>query len=482
MRILESHRVDFTTFRLEGSARRWWQSYVLGRPTGSPPLTRGQFAQLFLDRYIPPSEREELRYQLEHLEHGQMSVTDYEARFSELSRHALMILPTDAERVQRFVAGLHPGIRSGMAQEVEMGTEYQLVVEIAHRIEGYHQRGREQMQHNKRAQFSGEFRGAPARGRVLYRRVHTVHRLFRLLPVGLQSIRDYHAKTVSLVMPRFPRLEWKGSAVDTSSRVISFMKARHMVEKGCLAYLAYVRDTTVESPTIDSVPVVREFADVFPSDLPDIPPDRDIDFCIDLAPGTQPVSIPPYRMAPKELKEQLEELLAKGFVRPSVSSWGAPVLFVKKKDETMRMDLNLRQRMWLEVLKDYDITIFYHPSKANVVADALSRKTESMGSLAFILAEERPLALDIQSLANRLIKARQFDDLHLAVLKKTVLQGGAKEVSIGEDGVLRLQGHLCVPNVDGLRERILEKAYSSRYSIHPGATKMYFDLRQHYWC
>ncbi|XP_070034831.1 uncharacterized protein [Nicotiana tomentosiformis] len=93
-----------------------------------------------------------------------MSVTDYEARFFELSRHALMILPTDAERVRRFVVGLHSGIRVNMAREVEMGTSYQLVVEIARRIEGYHQRGREQMQQDKRARFSREFRGAPARG------------------------------------------------------------------------------------------------------------------------------------------------------------------------------------------------------------------------------------------------------------------------------------------------------------------------------
>ncbi|XP_070013716.1 uncharacterized protein [Nicotiana sylvestris] len=157
------------------------------------------------------------------------------------------------------------------------------------------------------------------------------------------TVLDCHAKTISLAMPWLPRLEWKGSTVDTSSRVISFLKARHMVEKGCLAYISYVWDTTAESPMIDSVLVVQEFADVFPSDLPGMPSDRDIDFYIDLAPGTQPVSIPPYRMAPKELKEQLEELLAKGLVRPNVSPWGATILFVKKKDGTMRMCIDYRQ-------------------------------------------------------------------------------------------------------------------------------------------
>ncbi|XP_070049395.1 uncharacterized protein [Nicotiana tomentosiformis] len=129
------------------------------------------------------------------------------------------------------------------------------------------------------------------------------------------AILDCHAKTVTLAMLELPRLESKGSSISTSSQVISFLKARHMVEKGCLAYLAYVRDTTAESLTIDSVLVVWEFIDVFPSDLPGMPPDRDIDFCIDLAPRTQPISIPPYRMALKELKElkeQAEELLEKG--------------------------------------------------------------------------------------------------------------------------------------------------------------------------
>ena len=85
-----------------------------------------------------------------------------------------------------------------------------------------------------------------------------------------------------------------------------------MVSKGCLAFLANIRYDTSKVPSIESVLIVREFLDFFPADLPGMPPDSDIDFCIDLEPGTRPISIPLYRMAPTELRElkaQLQEFL-----------------------------------------------------------------------------------------------------------------------------------------------------------------------------
>ncbi|KAK8512377.1 hypothetical protein V6N12_037377 [Hibiscus sabdariffa] len=97
---------------------------------------------------------------------------------------------------------------------------------------------------------------------------------------------------------------------------------------------------------LPSIPVVSEFVDVFPEELPGLPPKREVEFGIDIQPETNPVSITPYRMAPielKELKKQLEELQDKGFIRPSTSPWGAPVLFVKKKDGSMRLCIDYRQ-------------------------------------------------------------------------------------------------------------------------------------------
>ncbi|WVZ58064.1 LOW QUALITY PROTEIN: hypothetical protein U9M48_008375 [Paspalum notatum var. saurae] len=91
----------------------------------------------------------------------------------------------------------------------------------------------------------------------------------------------------------------------------------------------------IELDEIKEIPVVCDFPDVFPEELPGLPPDRDVEFRIDLIPGTAPVSKRPYRMAPDELKElkiQLQEQLDKGFIRPSSSPWGCPALFVEKKD------------------------------------------------------------------------------------------------------------------------------------------------------
>ncbi|XP_019261668.1 PREDICTED: uncharacterized protein LOC109239542 [Nicotiana attenuata] len=103
-----------------------------------------------------------------------------------------------------------------------------------------------------------------------------------------------------------------------------------------------------------------------------------------------------------------------------------------------------------------------------------------MSSVVLRIREE-PLAFAKKSSLLERIMAHQFDDPHLLVLKDTVQRGGAKEVAVGDDDVMRLQGQICVRNIDGLRELILEEAHSSRYSIHPGDTKMYSDLKQHNW-
>ncbi|KAH0671258.1 hypothetical protein KY285_025475 [Solanum tuberosum] len=607
---------------------------------------------------------------------------------------------------------------------------------------------------------------------------------------------DCRTRIVRFQFPDELIVEWKGSSLAPMGRFISYLKARKMISKGYLYHVVRVKDSSCESPTLESVPVVSEFPKVFREDLPGVPPEREIDFGIDLLPDTQPISIPPYRMAPaelKELKEQLKDLLDKGFIRPSISPWGAPVLiddlfdqlqgashfskidlrssyhqlrvrdsdipktafrtryghyefvvmsfgltnapaafmdlmnrvfkqyldlfvivfiddilsysrnedehashlrvvlqtlkdrqlFAKfnkcefwlksvaflghivssegirvdsQKIETVKQwrrptsvtdirsflglagyyrrfvegfssiaspltkltqkkvkfqwsddceksfaelktrlttalvltlpegsdgyviycdasrvslgfvlmqrgkviayasrqlkvheknypthdlelaavvfslkiwrhylygvhvdvftdhkslqyvftqkELNLRQRRWLEFLKDYDMSVHCHPGKANVVADALSRL--SMGSVAHVEEERRELAKDVHRLARlgvRLmiisdggvtvqngaesslvveVKEKQYSDPILLELKGAVHNQRVEVFSQGGDGLLRYQGRLCVPDVGELRQHILAEAHNSRYSIHPGATKVYRDLREVY--
>ncbi|XP_016454316.2 uncharacterized protein LOC107778549 [Nicotiana tabacum] len=133
---------------------------------------------------------------------------------------------------------------------------------------------------------------------------------------------DCHAKTIKLSFIGKDPVIIRGEVVTHVGRFISYLKARKLVSNKCLAYLAHVWDMKVDSPVLESVPIVNKFLDVLPDDLPRIPLDREIEFGIDTLPGTQPISIPPYKMAPaelNELKKQLQDLLDKGFIRPSVS-------------------------------------------------------------------------------------------------------------------------------------------------------------------
>ncbi|GJX41344.1 putative reverse transcriptase domain-containing protein [Tanacetum coccineum] len=138
--------------------------------------------------------------------------------------------------------------------------------------------------------------------------------------------------------------------------------AQEYLTKGCHVFLANITATKDEDKSkekrLEDVPVVQEFPEVFPEDLPGIPPTRQVEFQIDLVPGATPVARAPYRLAPsemKELAEQLQELTDKGFIRPSSSPWGAPVLFVKKKDGSFRMCIDYRELNKLTVKNRYPL-------------------------------------------------------------------------------------------------------------------------------
>ena len=149
-------------------------------------------------------------------------------------------------------------------------------------------------------------------------------------------------------------------------------------------------------------------------------------------------------------------------------------------------ELNLRQRRWMELIKDYDCVIDYHPGKANVVADAFSRKTiQTLRTLNahLSLTNDGTVVTELiarPSLLNRELEAQKKDE-KIAVIVSQIGNGKEIEFAVNEDGVLYYKDRVCVPDDNDLRKAILEEAHSGSFSIHLGSTKMYQDLKMSFW-
>ncbi|GJS25106.1 putative reverse transcriptase domain-containing protein [Tanacetum coccineum] len=164
--------------------------------------------------------------------------------------------------------------------------------------------------------------------------------------IGMDWLSKYHAKILcDEKVVHIPidgeTLIIRGDRSKTRLNLISCIKTEKYISRGC-----QVVEKKSDEKKLEDIPVVKEFLDVFPKDLPGIPPVRQVEFQIDLIPGAAPIARTPYRLAPSEMQElsnQLQELTDRGFIRPSTSPWGAPVLFVKKKDGSFRICIDYRE-------------------------------------------------------------------------------------------------------------------------------------------
>ena len=166
--LLESRGADFTAHQFRGPARQWCRTYRESRPVGSPPISWSEFSEAFLARFMPRSVRDRLRDQFSRLEQGSMTVSEYEARFHELSRHATMILPTEGERVHCFVRGLRYRLRVDTEHMVSAGRSFIDVVDHARSMEHIHHEA--QGGSDKRARYQGSYSESQTRGRDSYDR------------------------------------------------------------------------------------------------------------------------------------------------------------------------------------------------------------------------------------------------------------------------------------------------------------------------
>ncbi|KAL8104528.1 hypothetical protein AgCh_028665 [Apium graveolens] len=705
-------KTKFASYFLKGEVNYWWES--TRALEGGEFITWERFTELFLEKYFSRYIKNQMEIQFLNLTQGDLTVAEYEAMFTELARFVPDQIDTD-EKKARSKSDIYQKGKDGKKRKIETsgGGQQQGTLPV------------------NSVDAKVLFDSGATRSFISQSFVDKLHCEVKLLDQALMiELANKNQVSVDQVCPKcdieigghhfFANLipfklgefdvilgmDWlseNNAQIDCKNRKVrlqtlgnkkkvvfqgnkqekkflTIAQVKKLLRQNCEAYLAHVVDTSKKVPTLEAIPVVNEFPDVFPDvfpdDLPGLLPEREIEFAIDLAPGTEPVSKAPYRMTPVEMKElatQLQDLLEKGVIRPSVSPWGAPVLFVKKKDGSMRLcidyrelnkltiknkyplpriddlfdqlrgavwflsnkgvevdpakieaiinwerpktptevrsfmglsgyyrkfvqdfakiatpltkltrknqkfewdekceesfqelknrlvsspvlvfpneqgnfliysdasykrlgcvlmqhekviayasrqlkphkekypthdlelaaivfalkiwrhylygekckiytdhkslkyiftqkELNMRQRRWLELIKDYDYTINYHPGKANVVADALSRK-------------ER---LNMITSSEELIKEFEKLEIKEEVMSHERDSLTGEEIGSQKDdkGILRFSFRIWIPNVAELKDEILRDAHNSRYSIHPGSTKMYRDFREIFW-
>ncbi|GJT28999.1 putative reverse transcriptase domain-containing protein [Tanacetum coccineum] len=324
------------------------------------------------------------------------------------------------------------------------------------------------------------------------------------------------------------------------ARIICDEKVIHIPING-ETLIIRVMEKKSDEKRLEDIPVVREFPEVFPEDLPGLPPVRQVEFQIDLIPGATPVARAPYRLAPSEMQElsnQLQELADRGFIRPSTSPWGALVLFVKKKDGSFRMCIDYRELNKLTVKNRYPITriddLFDQLQGSSVyskidlrsgyhqlrVRDDDIPKTAFRTRYGHCEFQVMPFSLTNapaknkkyiwgkdQETAFQLLKQKLCEAPILALpegnddfvvycdashqaqtealkeenIKAENLRGMDKSFEICPDGTRCIKNQSWLPLFGNLRDLIMHESHKSKYSIHPGSDKMYQDLKKLYW-
>nr|GEZ00770.1 reverse transcriptase domain-containing protein [Tanacetum cinerariifolium] len=246
--------------------------------------------------------------------------------------------------------------------------------------------------------------------------------------------------------------------------IISCIKTHEYIQRGCHVFLAQVMEKKAENKSeekrLEDVSIMQDFPEVFPKDLPGLPPMRQVEFQINLVPGVTPVARSPSRLAPSEMQElstQWQELTDKGFIRPGFSSWGALVLFYKKKDGSFRMCIDYHELNKLTMKNRYPLPRI----------DDLFNQLQGPSVYSKI---------NVRYGYHQLNEAMKEENI-----KEENLNGMDNNFETCINGMHCIEKQSWVPYFRGLEELIVNELHKSKYSIYSRSDKMYHDLKKLYW-
>ncbi|XP_057791063.1 uncharacterized protein LOC131008187 [Salvia miltiorrhiza] len=339
----EEVSVDDVESRLKGSADFWWEAkQKTMTPEQMAALTWEQFKIALYEKYVPRSYRKKKEMEFVNLRQGNKIVAEYDRLFCDLARYAPYRVDTDEKISELFCSGLKQEIRVVLASQSALSYAEALNRALDMELQSGSGGRPNQFQPQLKAMEGHLPLPPPQRQQQAYRPHQSGRR-----PLAPQANQQHHQRVFAINQKAKDEnqgnLAGMGELEGVTIVILFDTGASHsFISIPCVDTLELNVEPTPQhlkseesKANIDDVPVVREYKDVFPEALPGLPPDRQLEFTIDLELETAPMSKAPYRMAPAELQElkvQLQELLDMGFIRPSISPLGAPVLFVKKKN------------------------------------------------------------------------------------------------------------------------------------------------------
>nr|GEV64046.1 putative reverse transcriptase domain-containing protein [Tanacetum cinerariifolium] len=396
------NQVKFATFTLCGVALTWWKSYVktVGHDAayGVPWNT---LMKMITTKYCSRNEIKKLEMKIWELKVKGTDLVNYTQRFQELALLCGRMFLEYSDKIEKYVGGLpdmlHGSVMASkpktMQDAIEFATELmdkkihtfaEHQAENKKKFEDTSRNTQNQQQQNKRQNTGRAYTAGPSEKREYggslpkcskcnYHhngpcapKCHKCNKVCHLArdckSYGNANIGN-NQRTTGENQRGNGCYECGAQGNFKSFDVVIGMDwlAKYHAVIVCddkLVRIPFGNETLIEGKRLEDVPIVQDFPEVFPEDLLGLPPTRQVEFHIDLIPGVAPVARAPYRLAPlemKELSDQLYELSDKGFIRPSSSHWGAPVLFVKKKDGSFRMCIDYQELNKLTVKNRYPL-------------------------------------------------------------------------------------------------------------------------------